>query len=123
MDCKINFDDSAAFRQKKIFDLKDWDQEDARDKQAAQADLNYIGLDGKIGCLGTERKIQATLLFNPDLLLEQTRCQSDNIQVFFFKWLVIHGLYLSDGLINQRQSIINLNFTFQSGTLVGMNEF
>ena len=52
MDCKMNFDDNAAFRQKEIFDLKDWSQEDERDVQAAQADLNYIGLDGTIGCLG-----------------------------------------------------------------------
>ncbi|EPY78929.1 succinyl-CoA ligase [ADP-forming] subunit beta, mitochondrial isoform 2 [Camelus ferus] len=43
--------DGAAYRQKKIFDLQDWTQEDERDKDAAKADLNYIGLDGNIGCL------------------------------------------------------------------------
>lgn len=52
MDAKINFDDNAAFRQKEIFKLRDWSQEDAREVQAAQSDLNYIGLDGTIGCLG-----------------------------------------------------------------------
>ena len=52
MDCKINFDDNAQFRQKDIYDLKDWSQEDERDIQAAKANLNYIGLDGTIGCLG-----------------------------------------------------------------------
>ena len=52
MDCKINFDDNAAYRQKEIFALKDWSQEDERDVIAAKADLNYIGLDGNIGCLG-----------------------------------------------------------------------
>lgn len=52
MDCKINFDDNAKFRQTPIFALQDWTQEDARDARAAQADLNYIGLDGSIGCLG-----------------------------------------------------------------------
>lgn len=52
MDCKLNFDDNAAYRQKEIFALKDWSQEDERDVRAAKADLNYIGLDGKIGCLG-----------------------------------------------------------------------
>uniref|UniRef100_A0A8W4FIK8 Succinate--CoA ligase [ADP-forming] subunit beta, mitochondrial n=1 Tax=Sus scrofa TaxID=9823 RepID=A0A8W4FIK8_PIG len=36
---------------KKIFDLQDWTQEDERDKDAAKANLNYIGLDGNIGCL------------------------------------------------------------------------
>lgn len=52
MDCKLNFDDNAAHRQKDIFAWKDWSQEDPRDHQAADADLNYIGLDGSIGCLG-----------------------------------------------------------------------
>ncbi|CAI9720093.1 succinate--CoA ligase ADP-forming subunit beta, mitochondrial [Octopus vulgaris] len=51
MDCKLNFDDNAAHRQKDIFAWKDWSQEDPRDHQAADADLNYIGLDGSIGCL------------------------------------------------------------------------
>jgi len=51
MDCKMNFDDNAAYRQKDIFDLKDWTQEDERDIMAAKADLNYIGLEGSIGCL------------------------------------------------------------------------
>lgn len=51
MDCKLNFDDNASYRQKEIFALKDWSQEDERDRQAAQANLNYIGLDGTIGCL------------------------------------------------------------------------
>jgi len=51
MDCKINFDDNAFYRQKAIFDLKDWSQEDPRDAQASRANLNYIGLEGSIGCL------------------------------------------------------------------------
>nr|XP_021531883.1 LOW QUALITY PROTEIN: succinate--CoA ligase [ADP-forming] subunit beta, mitochondrial [Aotus nancymaae] len=54
MDAKINFDSNSAYRQKKIFDLQDWTQEDERDKDAAKAHLNYIGLDGNIGCLGTD---------------------------------------------------------------------
>lgn len=52
MDAKINFDDNAAYRQKKIFALRDWSQEDERDYKASKADLNYIALDGSIGCLG-----------------------------------------------------------------------
>lgn len=52
MDAKINFDSNAEYRQKEVFALRDWSQEDPRDRQAAKADLNYIGLDGTIGCLG-----------------------------------------------------------------------
>lgn len=52
MDAKINFDSNAAYRQEKVFEMRDWSQEDPRDQQAAKADLNYIGLDGTIGCLG-----------------------------------------------------------------------
>ncbi|KAF6029013.1 SUCLA2 [Bugula neritina] len=51
MDCKINFDDNTEFRQKEIFALKDESQEDARDSKANAAGLNYIALDGTIGCL------------------------------------------------------------------------
>merc|ERR1712150_313337 len=51
MDAKVNFDDNAFYKHKDIFDLKDWAQEDPREAVAAKSDLNYIGLDGKIGCL------------------------------------------------------------------------
>lgn len=51
MDAKINFDTNASYRQKEIFSLRDWSQEDERDREAAKSDLNYIGLDGNIGCL------------------------------------------------------------------------
>merc|ERR1719428_442679 len=51
MDAKINFDSNAAYRQKDIFELRDWKQEDEREVIAAKSDLNYIGLDGNIGCL------------------------------------------------------------------------
>ncbi|KAL2540758.1 Succinate--CoA ligase [ADP-forming] subunit beta [Abeliophyllum distichum] len=47
----MNFDDNAAFRQKEIFALRDPTQEDPREVSAAEADLNYIGLDGEIGCM------------------------------------------------------------------------
>ncbi|XP_078427801.1 ATP citrate lyase (ACL) family protein isoform X1 [Wolffia australiana] len=50
-DAKLNFDDNAAFRQKDIFALRDATQEDPREVAAAKADLNYIGLDGEIGCM------------------------------------------------------------------------
>jgi len=51
VDAKLNFDDNAFFRQKDIFALRDVSQEDPREVAAAQFDLNYIGLDGTIGCL------------------------------------------------------------------------
>lgn len=50
-DAKLNFDDNAAFRQKEIFALRDPTQEDPREVAAAKVDLNYIGLDGEIGCM------------------------------------------------------------------------
>ncbi|KAF2554023.1 hypothetical protein F2Q68_00033390 [Brassica cretica] len=50
-DAKLNFDDNAAFRQKEIFALRDPTQEDPREVSAAKVDLNYIGLDGEIGCM------------------------------------------------------------------------
>ena len=52
MDAKINFDDNAAYRQGAIHELKDWSQEDEREVAAAEHNLNYIGLEGDIGCLG-----------------------------------------------------------------------
>ncbi|KAI7834732.1 adp-forming, beta subunit of succinate-CoA ligase [Kickxella alabastrina] len=51
MDAKFGFDDNASFRQKDIFALRDPTQEDPREVQAEKWDLNYIGLDGRIGCL------------------------------------------------------------------------
>ena len=49
----MNFDDNAASRQKQVFALKDDSQVDPRELMAQAADLNYIPLDGSIGCLGT----------------------------------------------------------------------
>ena len=57
MDAKINFDDNADYRQKDVFHLRDWTQEDPRDAEAAQAGINYIGLDGSIGCMGKSYSI------------------------------------------------------------------
>lgn len=51
LDAKINFDDNAAFRQKEIFAMRDFSQEDPREVAAAKFDLNFIALDGSIGCL------------------------------------------------------------------------
>lgn len=51
LDCKINFDDNAEYRHPELFSKRDWSQEDKRDVDANNAGLNYIGLDGSIGCL------------------------------------------------------------------------
>jgi len=51
MDAKLNFDDNSSFRQRDVFALRDKTQEDKREVAAAEYDLNYIGLDGNIGCL------------------------------------------------------------------------
>jgi succinyl-CoA synthetase beta subunit len=51
VDTKINFDDNASFRQKEIFEMDDPTQKDPREVEAVKYDLNYIGLDGNIGCL------------------------------------------------------------------------
>ncbi|KAI8929653.1 ATP-grasp domain-containing protein [Entophlyctis helioformis] len=51
MDAKFGFDDNADFRQKDVFALRDTTQEDPREVAAAKWNLNYIGLDGNIGCL------------------------------------------------------------------------
>jgi len=50
-DAKIGFDDNAAFRQMDVFAQRDESQEDAREVAASKWDLNYIGLDGEIGCM------------------------------------------------------------------------
>ena len=51
MDCKINMDDNSEFRQQSLFQQKDKTQKDWRDVKAEESNLNYIGLDGEIGCL------------------------------------------------------------------------
>jgi len=50
-DAKLLFDDNASFRQKDIFNYRDRSQEDQREVAADEYDLNYIGLDGSIGCM------------------------------------------------------------------------
>jgi succinyl-CoA synthetase beta subunit len=51
MDAKFGFDDNAEFRQPDLFALRDTTQEDKREVKAHKWNLNYIGLDGSIGCL------------------------------------------------------------------------
>jgi succinyl-CoA synthetase beta subunit len=51
LDAKFNFDDNALFRHKEIEAMADKSQENELDVRAAAAHLNYIALDGNIGCL------------------------------------------------------------------------
>ncbi len=51
LDAKMNFDDNALFRHKEIGELRDEDEEDPAELEAARHDLNYIKLDGNIGCM------------------------------------------------------------------------
>ena len=51
LDAKINFDDNALFRHPDLVALRDLDEEDPAEIEASKYDLNYIQLDGDIGCL------------------------------------------------------------------------
>lgn len=51
LDAKINLDDNALYRHKDLLAMRDISQEDAREARAAEHDLNYITLDGNIGCM------------------------------------------------------------------------
>lgn len=50
-DAKLGFDDNASYRQKAIFDMEDTTESDPREVDAASHNLNYVQLDGNIGCL------------------------------------------------------------------------
>ena len=51
LDAKINFDDNALYRQEKVKALRDLDEEDPLEIEASSYDLNYVKMDGKIGCM------------------------------------------------------------------------
>lgn len=51
LDAKINIDSNALYRQPVIHEMRDPSQSDAREVHAAQWDLNYVALDGNIGCM------------------------------------------------------------------------
>jgi len=51
LDAKMNFDDNALFRHPEIVAMRDLDEEDPAEVEASKHDLNYIQLDGNIGCL------------------------------------------------------------------------
>jgi len=51
LDAKINLDSNALYRHADLLEMRDISQEDAREAAAAEHDLNYITLDGNIGCM------------------------------------------------------------------------
>lgn len=51
IDAKVNFDDNALFRHPDIVALRDPEEEDAKEIEASKYDLNYVSLDGSVGCM------------------------------------------------------------------------
>ena len=51
LDCKMSVDDNALYRQKTLAEQRDWNQDDAKEAVAHAAGLNYIALNGNIGCM------------------------------------------------------------------------
>jgi succinyl-CoA synthetase beta subunit len=51
LDCKMNFDSNALYRQKDVLAMRDETEEDPKELAASKFDLNYIALDGEIGCM------------------------------------------------------------------------
>ncbi len=51
LDAKMSFDDNALFRHPNVSEMRDHSQEDPREAEAAQDNLNYVGLEGDIGCI------------------------------------------------------------------------
>lgn len=51
LDAKMNIDDSGLFRHKDVEEMRDLDEEDPKETEASRVDLNYISLDGNIGCM------------------------------------------------------------------------
>ncbi len=51
LDAKMGFDDNALFRRPNVSELRDHAEEDPREAQASEYGLNYVALDGEIGCI------------------------------------------------------------------------
>ena len=51
LDCKMSIDDNALYRQKALAEQRDWSQEDSKEAVAHHAGINYIALNGNIGCM------------------------------------------------------------------------
>lgn len=94
VDAKISFDDNAEFRQKDIFALEDNSEKDPREVDASKFSLNYIGMDGNIGCLGVYCSIFFILL-----------CSLILITFLFIFFFTVNGA----GLAMATMDIIKLN--------------
>jgi succinyl-CoA synthetase beta subunit len=51
LDAKVSFDDNALYRHPDVLALRDETEEDAKEIEASRHDLNYVALDGTIGCM------------------------------------------------------------------------
>jgi len=51
LDAKMGFDDNGLFRHKEVHDMRDLDEEDPKEVEASRHSLNYVALDGNIGCM------------------------------------------------------------------------
>ena len=51
LDAKFNFDDNALYRQKKILDMRDEEEENPFELRAAKSEISYVKMDGDIGCM------------------------------------------------------------------------
>lgn len=51
LDAKINFDDNALYRHKEFLELRDTNEEDPLEVEASKSNLNYVRLDGNVGCM------------------------------------------------------------------------
>jgi succinyl-CoA synthetase beta subunit len=51
LDCKMSVDDNSLYRQKALAEQRDWSQDDVKEAEAHNAGLNYITLNGNIGCM------------------------------------------------------------------------
>ena len=51
LDAKVQIDDNAMFRQKKLEEMRDFSQDDPKEVRAHQHEINYVALEGNIGCM------------------------------------------------------------------------
>lgn len=51
VDCKMNIDDNALIRQREVADMRDKSEEDPTEVEAGEHNLNYVKLDGNVGCM------------------------------------------------------------------------
>lgn len=72
--CFQSFDDNAEFRQKNVFQMGDTSESDPREVEAQKAQLNYIGLNGNIGCLGELSGDRIILLTSKNAAMDYRKC-------------------------------------------------